>query len=132
MKYGNRSLAKRIIASPLTMIAAAVLVVILAKAGWNIYGKTRLTSERLGQAQAEITKLRDRQATLAARVGYLSTEQGIETEIRTKYHAVKEGESVAVIIDESKTAAVVNAEPVQATSSVGWFRKLLQKVGFWR
>ncbi|MBP6858219.1 MAG: hypothetical protein KBC33_00090 [Candidatus Pacebacteria bacterium] len=130
MKYGNRSLLKRLVASPVAMIVAAVLLAVLAKAGWNLNEKARVSSSRLEQAQAELAKLRDREAKLSDTVGYLSTERGLENEIRSKYHAIREGESVAVIVDDSKTAAVVNASVTQATSSVGWFRRMLRVFGF--
>lgn len=130
MKYGNSSIAKRIIASPISLIVGIVLLVVLVKAGFNIYGKAELSSERLAQAQAELAKLQARQTELSARVGLLSTEQGLDTEIRTKYHAVKEGESVAVIVDETKTAAATNASQTLATSSLSWWRKVLHTFAF--
>lgn len=130
MKYGNRSLLKRLVASPVALVVAAVLLAVLAKAGWNLYEKAQVSSGRLEQAQAELAKLRDREAKLSDTVGYLSTERGLENEIRSKYHAIREGESVAVIVDDSKTAAVVNASMTQATSSVGWFRRMLRVFGF--
>ncbi len=132
MKYGNRSIAKRIIASPIAMVVGLVLLIVLIKAGWNIYSKAELSSERLSQAQTELSKLQARQIELSTRVGMLSTEQGLDTEIRTKYHAVKEGESVAVIVDENKAgvAAAASASMTQATTSISWWRKMLQIFGF--
>lgn len=135
MKYGNRSLWKRFIASPIALVVAAVLLAILAKAGWNIYEKAQISSDRLEQAQAELAKLRDRQTKLSETVGYLSTERGLENEIRTKYHAIKDGESVAVIVDESKeqsqrAAAAEAASSAQATTTLGWWGKMLHAIGF--
>ena len=130
MKYGNRSFGKRIIASPIALVVCAVLLVVLAKASWNISEKAGLSSERLTQAQAEVAQLRQRQSELAEKVGYLSTENGIDTEIRTKYHAVKEGEAVAVIVDESKTAAAANASQTQSTSTMSWWSRVLHALVF--
>ena len=131
MKYGNRSFWKRLIASPVAMIVSAVLLAIVAKAGWNIYEKARISSDRLAQAQAELAKLRDRQAKLSETVGYLSTERGLENEIRSKYHAVKEGESVAVIVDEDAGSTQrASATDSVASSTVGWWGRLLRAIGF--
>ena len=130
MKYSNRSIFRRIIASPITLVLCVVLLVVLGKASFNIAEKTRLSSERLTLAQAEIMELRERQSELSTKVEYLSTDQGIETEIRTKYHAVKDGESVAVIIDESKTASVLNQPIVLATSSTSLWKRFLRMFGF--
>jgi hypothetical protein len=130
MKYGNRSLWKSIIASPVALIVVLVLFVVLANASWNIYGKARSSARRLDDVRLEFAKLEGRKNELAEKVAYLSTEQGFEAEIRTKFHAVRDGESVAVIIDESRTANANNASTVVASTSVGWWGRMLQAFGF--
>jgi cell division protein FtsB len=130
MRYGNRSLGKRVVASPFALVGAFILFVVLANASWNIYGKARASSARLEDVQIQLAQLRERQGELNSKVSRLSTEQGIESEIRTKFHAVKEGESVAVIIDEEpKTAAVGDASSTE-TAPAGWWRRLLRIIGF--
>jgi len=131
MKYGNRSFWKKAIASPLTLVIALILCVVLVNANRNIYDKVRSSKERLVAIQLKLAESEARKAELADKVAYLSTERGLETEIRTKFHAVKEGESVAVIIDEAKTAAVLNASETQATTtSSGWWKRVLRIFGF--
>ena len=130
MKYGNRSsFWKKVVASPLTLIVSAVLLAVLAKANWNIYTKASLSNTKLNQAQIELARQQARETELSGKVSDLSTDQGIEAEIRTKYHAVKEGESVAVIIDENKTASVVDASMTVATTSVSWWGRMLRGLG---
>ena len=128
MKYGNRSLWQKIIASPLSVIVFAVLLAILARATWNIYNKANLSSAKLTQAQRELLQLQKRDSELLAKVGQLSTDQGIEAEIRTKYHAVKEGESVAVILDDGQTAGAANASSTAVT--MGWWGRFWHFFGF--
>ena len=133
MRYGARSSVwQRIIASPVTMVVGAIVLAILAKATWNIYEKADGSSARLASAQAELARARDREGELSAAVGRLSTEQGIEAEIRTRYHAVKEGESVAVIIDDDKarvSAGIPDASVALATTSMPWWRRFLHLFG---
>lgn len=130
MKYGNRSLWQRFIASPISLVVLAVLLFILARATVNIHGKADMSAERLDRAQAALDKLSRRQADMAERVSYLSTDQGMEAEIRTRYHAVKEGESVAVIVDTHQPAAVASASSTQAvTAKPNWFIRLLRWIG---
>ena len=124
MKYGNyRSQGKRfnIFRSPITLVVAAIVLVVLAKATWSIHQKVLVSATKLTQAQAELNKLQSRQQTLSAEVSRLSTDQGIEAELRTKYRAVKEGESVAVILDDSNAAAIATAS---TTEEVGWWHSL--------
>ncbi len=127
MKYGKRPLRRHIISSPFTLVGLFILAIILAKAAWNINQKALASAAKVSQAQIELTKLEDRQKDLSHQVGYLSTEQGIEAELRTKYRAVKEGESVAVIVDPPGSAAsttkVISAEPL------GWWGRLWHKMG---
>ncbi|MEK7609725.1 MAG: hypothetical protein AAB470_01215 [Patescibacteria group bacterium] len=126
MKYGNRSIWKKVISSPITTVTVLILIFFLAKATWNIYQKASLSGAKLSQAQAELLKLQNRQSDLSRKVDHLSTDQGIEAEIRTKYPAVKAGESVAVIIDDSQTANVSNAT---STPELSWWKKMLRIFG---
>ena len=128
MKYGNyRPKRKfRLLTSPLTLVVAIVACGILAKATWSIHQKAVVSEAKLSQAQSELAKLQARQADLQSQVSYLSTDQGIEAELRTKYHAVKDGESVAVIVDDKNKAAVVDAT---STEQVSWWRSFLSFFG---
>ena len=126
MKYGNRPLWQRIVRSPLMMIVAIVLFVILAKAAWNIHEKAALSGARLEQAHNELLKLQARQQDLSGKVAFLSTDQGVESELRTKYLAVKDDESVAVITDpDVSTTSTITPVVMQE----GWFTRFLHALG---
>jgi cell division protein FtsB len=127
MAYGNRSLTKRLVSSPISLVLAAVLFVVLAKGVWTIHLKAAASSARLEEAHAELVKLQARQTDLSKKVEYLSTNEGIEAEIRTKYRAVHEGESVAVIIDPADQTA--NSANASSTSSNGFWHKLFHIFG---
>lgn len=108
-----------------------MVVFVLARASLNIYSKVETSETKLLQAQANLEKLSERQQDISRKVEYLSTDQGIEAEIRTKYHAVKDGEQVAVIVDDSQKApAVQSASGTTATSSSGFFGRILRALGF--
>ncbi len=129
MKYGNRSLWQKIISSPISIVVGVILLAILAKATFNISVKASQSSDRLIQAQVELSKLNERNNELSSRVQALSTEQGIEAEIRTKYHAVKDGESVAIIIGDARTASVNDASTTVKSGMSGWWSRLLHFFG---
>ena len=131
MRYGNRSTWQKLVSSPLSMIAAAILLAVLARAAWNISDKAAASETRLAAAAAELSTLRERQGELQAGVARLSTPEGIEAEIRNKYHATKEGESVAVIVDGSRVAAAATASATTSASAErGFWQRLLRLAGF--
>lgn len=131
MKYSNRSVWQSFVSSPFSVVALIVVVFVLARASLNINNKVELSAVKLQQAQANLDKLMEHQRDVSRKVEYLSTEQGIEAEIRTKYHAVKDGEQVAVIVDDSKKLNnSQTASTTTATSSSGFFRRILRVFGF--
>jgi cell division protein FtsB len=125
MRYSKRSSWKKYLASPIALVLLLIAFGILVRATWNLSSKATAGSARLAQAQTEFGKLEQRKNDLAGKVGKLSSDEGLEAEIRTKYRAVKEGESVAVIIDNEKAAAIEATTTVQ----IGFWAKLLHKLG---
>lgn len=130
MKYGNYSRTKRkfnLMKSPITLVVAVIIFAVLVKATWSIHQKVLVSNIKLSQAQTELAKLKARDTDLATQVNYLSSDQGIEAELRTKYRAVKDGESVAVIVDDpNQTASMANAS---STAAVGWWASILNWFG---
>lgn len=133
MKYGNSNAWKKFISSPFTLVVIIVLFLILTKAVWGIREKNTLSVSRLEEAETELAKLEAHQKDLANQIQYLSTEQGIESELRTKYRAVREGESVAVIVDDNQTANVSSSSLTSTSpnnqNKENWFKKFLQLFG---
>ena len=126
MRYGKQSTIKRFLSSPWAFAASLLLFVILAKATWNIHAKASLSAAKLAETRTEVAKLQDRHDELASKVASLSTDDGLENEIRTKYRAVKEGESVAVIVDESQNASIASASSSSSTENSepqGWWSR---------
>jgi len=131
MKPRNRPRWKSAMSSPLLLIAALIVLVFLLRAVWNIRAKADLGEARLVKAQAKLVRLQSDQVDLTRKAGDLSTDAGIEIEMREKYRAVGPGESVAVIIDSSVTARSVDiATGSPADSRTGFWRGLLEMLGF--
>ena len=126
MNYGKRHKVRKVMNSPITVILLVVVIIVLLRATWNIYGKVDLSRTKLNEAQSTLVKLQQRGDDLQAQVNRLSTEQGVEAEIRTKYKGIRAGESVAVIVGDDSVASATEAS---TTQSVGWFKGLLQKIG---
>jgi cell division protein FtsB len=124
MKYGNRPQWKRIVASPIALILLVIFLIVLVRATSRLTAKAESGSTRLAQAQAEYQKLEERKSDLSFKVTKLSTDEGLESEIRAKYRAVKEGESVAVIVDDEESTSTAVAD---SPTDVGFFHKMLRK-----
>jgi len=103
------------------------MTVLIVRGAWNIHEKALLAEDRLDQAKAELADLQSQKTSLSASIDHLSTPAGMEAELREKYHAVKEGESVAVIIDPDAD----NATSGQSTTTppISWWGKLLRMIG---
>jgi hypothetical protein len=129
MKYGNRSLWKRFFYSPVSIGIAIVVLYFLIKGGINIHEKAVLAENRYEQTKAELADLQQQKDSLSDSIDHLSTQSGMEAELREKYHAVKDGESVAVIIDNSSSSTDENnsSESGVATSTQdqSWWSKFL-------
>lgn len=118
-EFQQKKKLRKILYSPITLVILAILLIVLIKGVWSVYNKERLSSNNLEQERNELAKLVDREKSLASSFDYLKTDQGVENEIRTKFRAIKEGEKVAVIIDE-KTPTSTNP----ATTTHGFWYNL--------
>ena len=124
MKYGNKSLWKRLFYSPIGSLIGFIVLIFLIRGGLSIHQKALIAQIRLDQAQSELNNLQQQQQSLSNSISQLSTPAGIEAALREKYHAVKQGESVAVIVDDSvSTSSPSIASSTQESSWWGgWLR----------
>lgn len=131
MEPRNRRSRKRwkaFLASPIVMVVAAALAAFMTRAAWLMSGKEAGSTDRYEQASADLARLEAEKADLSGKVAYLSTEKGVETELRSKYHAVVPGESVAVIVDERVATDSASGSAARARPD-GWWSVLLRFAG---
>ena len=83
-----------------------------------MYQKDRTAIAELHSAQERLAKLQSRQAALVEANRALSTESGIENEIRDRLQMAKIGEKEIVIVDGDTSSEQATSEP----------RSFLQKV----
>lgn len=128
MMHGNRARRHKhaILSSPFFIAALIAAFAFAAHAAWEIYVKDRTAADRLAQAQANLSRLQAQQGSLTEKIQYLSTDRGVEAELREKYRAVKDGESVAVIVD----APEASGSAATSTPSQSWLGSFLQLFGF--
>lgn len=119
IEFQKKKRIRRVLYSPIVLLTLAIIFVILFRSSWGIYHKERLSSVNLEKEKIELEKLSLREKNLNSSLAYLKTEQGIENEIRSKFRVVKEGEKVAVIIDDEATT--VPAQTATTTYNF-WYR----------
>lgn len=83
-----------------------VILFVVAKATWNVYAKEQSSNEKRDRVVAELQMLKERERTLTASITRLSTDEGVEAEIRENYRLAKPGEQLVVIVDERQKEVV--------------------------
>lgn len=91
--------------------------------------KSATAGDRLALSEAAYERLSLRHDSLAAKVDYLSTSEGVESEIRTKFRAVEEGESVAVIVSEPGAKADISSSTSRTVTKRSWWQKIAWMLG---
>ncbi len=97
-----------------------ILVFFIAKGVFGIYIKERDSRQELALLEKKKAELSDRLAKVSLNNDRLKTEEGIESEIRSKFDVVKEGEGVIVVVDEKL--------PVPEEDTRGFMKKFWDSV----
>ena len=106
-----------------------VAVLLLLCVGWGTYsaakayGKSREARDLRDQYARDSDQLVIKQNDLAKKIDMLSTDRGMEAEVRNRYRVVKPGEQLVVVVDNQDASS---AQTVQAKS---FFEKLREFVG---
>ena len=107
LEFQAKKRFRKVLFSKGVIIAIVILGAFMARATWNVYKKERASSANAFEAEKELNKLHDRQLLLNFEISRLSTDQGIEEEIRSKYSVIKPGENMLVIVDKDATSTTV-------------------------
>ncbi len=101
---------KRILYSKWMVVLLAILIVFFAKATYGVHQKQVESRANSLQAIAELQKLQDREQLLTSELTRLSTQEGVEEEIRAKYGVSKPGEEMIIIVDSLKPTTTPEVE----------------------
>lgn len=105
MRKDNSHKIKTFLSSPITLVFALIVLVFVARSAWQMNIKSRDIESKKTLADMKLTELQKEEMRLTQDIEYLSTEEGVEYYLRSKYKAVKPGESVAIIIESETTTA---------------------------
>jgi uncharacterized small protein (DUF1192 family) len=82
-----------------TLIALFVVVGFLGNSVFGVYKKEKETGDRLNQRALYLDDLNERGEALESEIDRLSSERGLEEELRGKFEVAREGEEVIVIVN---------------------------------
>ena len=105
--------------------ALALLCVLALFFAWSVFGfwgKMEGTKKNRQLAEEKVAELEDKKARLSADIEKLSTEEGIEENIREKFGLAREGEGVIIIADDEKEAK----EEAKSGGFFNWLKNLFR------
>ncbi len=118
LDYTQKRKLKSVAYHRLTLGALAILVLFLAHSTWRVYTRKKLSEEAKNVSLHQLDELSSRAELIGAKIEALSTEYGVEEEIRSKFSVAKPGEHLVVVVDTPDTAQA------RATSSPSFWQRL--------
>ena len=76
----------------------------------NVYQKKKEAQEALADMRRQKAELEERKAELAEALDKLETPEGVDFEIRKRFNVAAAGESVAIIVEEERSADLQKIE----------------------
>ena len=92
-----------------SLILLIILTFFLAKGALGVLGKERESASRVKTLEAKAVTVIDRKHELEEGIKNLQTDEGIVAEIKAKFSVMREGEHVAIIVDERGKASSTEA-----------------------
>lgn len=119
-EFQEKQKIKKRIYSKTSILVLLVLVVLIARGVLSVYAKERSSRLELALLEKRKAELSDRLAKVSMNNERLKTEDGIESEIRSKFDVVKQNEGVIVVVDEKL--------PVPEEDTRGFMKKFWDSV----
>ncbi|OGD66710.1 hypothetical protein A2Z61_00510 [Candidatus Campbellbacteria bacterium RIFCSPLOWO2_02_35_12] len=108
MDFHEKRKFKRLLYSKLSLIILALIVIKLSFSVFDMYKKERDTRLKRIEQKNILYEFKKREKDLSDEIKRLSSEKGIEEEIRSKFEVGKKGESVVLIIDNPEEENIKN------------------------
>ena len=122
--FQRKKKLSQIIYSPITLVILLVVVALLGRSTLRVFLKERESAQNLAEAKEELQKLQNKQEDLDQDIKRLSTPEGVEEELRSKYAIKKGDEALVVIVDDkaSTTEATSTAKQSWWQNFLGYFK----------
>lgn len=96
------------------IIILALLAAVSARAAWNMYEKFTQASVGRQSAQHEFDELKEKKERVSAAVEALSSQRGVEAEIRQRFGVALPGEGEIKIVRDQSGEGSASKEPQNA------------------
>lgn len=99
------------------LVALSFLTFFFVKGMVGVLGKERETRRLARGLESEVAALVVREKELRKDIGLLETEEGVQNEIRGKFSVTREGEYVAIIVDDRRSSTSTD------NLALPWYKK---------
>lgn len=89
--------------SPIITVVLVIGMIWSTRVVMGIYMKNREAVALKSQSSQELLQLKEKEAQLRGKIEFLSTDRGLEEEVRNRYRAVKPGEQLVIIVDDPES-----------------------------
>ena len=113
----RRQYTRRLLYSIPSICLLALISFFLAKGAIGIFLKERESAMVLQELEAKAMAGEERQRELENSIERLKTEEGLVEEIKNKFSVTREGEHVAIIVDEKNRATSTDV------SKKAWYKR---------
>ncbi|MCR4279328.1 MAG: septum formation initiator family protein [Candidatus Zambryskibacteria bacterium] len=120
----RRQRVKRILYSYPSLIVMAVICFFLVRGAVGVMLKERASANKVEELEAQSEALESREAELNSEIARLETPEGIVEEIRDKFSVTREGEYVAIIVDDRPKATTTEKSASERFKE--WWEKLMR------
>lgn len=108
LEFREKRKLKQILYSKLTLVVLFIIVLYLASTVLSVYQKEKSTRVAKERQEREYEELSERESVLRIEIERLSSNRGIEEEIRSKFEVGREGERIIIITNPVDTTETEN------------------------
>lgn len=127
LDFRERFRLRKILYAKPTIIIMAIFAVLIFHSAWRMHEKSLDAISKRDKALDELHALETRKAELESDVARLSSDRGIEEEIRDRFMVAKEGEKVMIVVAPKSEDAHTVTVPLEQNSS--FLNKIMSAVG---
>ena len=115
-EFQNRHRRQRLMTSRPVQVFLLLILILLGPSIVRLYERERAVAGEAPSFRQELAALTARRAELLTDIARLTTERGVEEEIRERFGVVKEGEKVINLLGSPLA--------ITATATLPWWRKI--------
>ena len=123
-EFRRRRSVKQVLYAPVTIVLLALVLFFLARAAMNGYRSEQNSRRELVNAERNVADLSVRSDFLQREIDKLSSEPGLEAELRNKFPIVKEGEKMVIIVEPAE-----GSTNTSGNSKLGFWGRILDFFG---